>query len=149
MSKENLTGSLRFIIPLAPITKKNSQRIITNPRTKVPMIIPSARFKQYEHDAGPFLRGKFSKIADPVNVKATYYMPTKRKVDLTNLHEALHDVLVHYKVLEDDNSLVIVSTDGSRVKYDKYNPRTEVEITPAEGEPCQINMEVQSGNKKI
>lgn len=140
--QENLVKPLRFTIPLAPITKKNSQRIITNPKTKVPMIIPSARFKQYEHDAGPFLRGKFRQITDPVNVKAIYYMPTKRKVDLTNLHEALHDVLVHYKVLEDDNSLVIVSTDGSRVKYDKCNPRTEVEITPAEGEPCQVMMGV-------
>lgn len=137
--QENLVKPLCFTIPLAPITKKNSQRIITNPKTKVPMIIPSARFKQYEHDAGPFLRGKFNQIADPVNVKATYYMPTKRRVDLTNLHEALHDVLVHYKILEDDNSMIIVSTDGSRVKYDKNNPRTEVEITLAD-EPCQVMM---------
>lgn len=141
--QENLTKPLCFTIPLAPITKKNSQQIITNPRTKRPMIIPSARFRQYEKDSGPFLRGKFNQIADPVNVKAIYYMPTKRKVDLTNLHEALHDVLVHYKVLEDDDSMIIVSTDGSRVKYDKHNPRTEVEITPAKGEPCQVIMGVE------
>ena len=45
-----------------------------------------------------------------------------------NLHSALHDVLVEVGVLEDDNSQIVVSTDGSRVLYDKHNPRTEVEI---------------------
>ena len=65
----------------------------------------------------------------PVNVKAIYYMPTRRVVDITNLHSALHDVLVKAGVLQDDNSRIVVSTDGSRVRYDKDNPRTEVEIT--------------------
>lgn len=139
----NLKEPLKFTIPLAPITKKNSQQIITNPRTKRPMIIPSARYRQYEKDAGMFLRGKFAKIEDPVNVKATYYMPTKRRVDLTNLHEALHDVLVHYGIVIDDNSNIIVSTDGSRVKYDKDNPRTEVIITAADDTPCQTMMELE------
>jgi hypothetical protein len=36
---------------------------------------------------------------------------------------------VKYGVIEDDNSNVVVSVDGSRVLYDKENPRTEVEIT--------------------
>ena len=138
----NLKAALVFTIPLAPITKKNSQQIINNPRTHRPMIIPSARYRQYEKDAGNFLRGKFAQIEDPVNVQAVYYMPTRRRVDLTNLHEALHDVLVHYKILADDNSKIIVSTDGSRVRYDKDNPRTEVVISPAEDEHCQVMLEM-------
>ena len=36
---------------------------------------------------------------------------------------------MHYRVIEDDNSKIVVSTDGSRVRYAKFNPRTEVEIT--------------------
>jgi Holliday junction resolvase RusA-like endonuclease len=56
-------------------------------------------------------------------------MPTHRRVDLTNLLEALNDILVKYGVIEDDNSNVVVSVDGSRVLYDKENARTEVEIT--------------------
>ena len=68
----------------------------------------------------------------PVNIKALYFMPTRRKVDLCNLHEALCDVLVKYGVIEDDNSRIVVSMDGSRVLYDKYNPRTEVEIVEVE-----------------
>ena len=79
---------------------------------------------------------------DPVNVKAIYYMPTRRKVDITNLHEALHDVLTHYAVVADDNSNIIAATDGSRVRYDKTNPRTEVTITPMNDEPCQQMMEL-------
>ena len=138
----NLKEPLCFTIPLAPITKKNSQQIIVNPRTKRPMIIPSQKYRQYERDAGMFLRGKFAEIADPVNVQATYYMPTRRRVDLTNLHEALHDILVHYQVLSDDDSNIVVSTDGSRVKYDKNNPRTEVVISPAEDEHCQTRMDI-------
>jgi len=93
-----------------------------------PRIIPSKQYKQYEHDCQYFLP-RIDTINKPVNVKALYYMPTRRKVDLPNLHGALHDVLVTYGILADDNSNIIVSTDGSRVMYDKNNPRTEVEIT--------------------
>jgi len=32
-------------------------------------------------------------ITRPINIKAIYYMPTRRVVDITNLHSALHDVL--------------------------------------------------------
>jgi Holliday junction resolvase RusA-like endonuclease len=70
----------------------------------------------------------------PVNVKALYYMPTRGKVDLINLHAALHDVMVKYGTLPDDDCRVIVSTDGSRVRYDKDNPRTEVTITETQNE---------------
>ena len=33
-------------------------------------------------------------------------------------------------LLADDNRDIIAGTDGSRVYYDKENPRTEVEIAP-------------------
>ena len=41
-------------------------------------------------------------------------------------------MLVKYGVIEDDNSRIIVSMDGSRVRYDKENPRTEVTIEMVE-----------------
>ena len=59
-------------------------------------------------------------------------MDTYRTIDLTNLNEALHDILVVNGLLVDDNAKIVVSTDGSRVFYDKNNPRTEVYITKAE-----------------
>lgn len=113
-----------------PRTKKNSQRIIRAKGRYIP--IPSKQYKDYEKAAGQYLEPwKELKIAEPVNIEARYYMKTRRKVDLTNLHEALHDILVKYGVLEDDNASIITSTDGSRVYYDKENPRTEIVITPA------------------
>ena len=56
-------------------------------------------------------------------------MGTRRKVDLANLNSSLHDILVHYEVLADDNRDIVAATDGSRVLYDKVQPRVEVEIT--------------------
>lgn len=119
---------MKFIIPVAPITKKNHQQIIrVNGR---PMVIPSRQYKQYEADCAPFLKAMH--IDYPVNVKALYYMPTRRRVDLCNLHESLCDVLVKYGVVTDDNCNIIQSMDGSRVLYDKQNPRTEVYIEEVE-----------------
>lgn len=117
---------IKFTIPLVPVTKKNHQRII-RVRNR-PVVIPSKQYKKYEADCIYFMPD-IEAISNKVNVKAVYYMPTRRRVDLTNLHEALHDILVHYNVLSDDNCNIVHSTDGSYVDYDKYNPRTEVTIT--------------------
>jgi len=123
---------IKFTIPLPPVTKKNHQQIIINKATGRPMVIPSRQYKQYEKECGWFVQGKGMNINEPVNVKCVYYMPTRRRVDLTNLMEATHDILVKYEVLEDDNSKIIRSVDGSRVLYDKENPRTEITIERAE-----------------
>lgn len=145
----NLKKTITFTIPISPVTKKNSQQIIINRRTGRPMVIASKKYREYEKAAGAFVTAAKMHISDPVNVKAIYYMPTKRRVDLTNLHEALHDVLVKYGVLEDDNSNIIFSTDGSRVFYSKENPRTEVCISPAKDASCQekIDFEIDGGKK--
>ena len=117
---------IKFTIPLNPVTKKNSQQIVLVGGR--PRIIPSKKYKEYERDCMPFLR-YIDRITGRINVKAVYFMKTRGRVDLTNLHEALHDILVHYGILEDDNCNIIYSTDGSYVDYDKDNPRTEVTIT--------------------
>ena len=127
-----MTLTIKFTIPIAPVTKKNSQRIITL-RTKhgtVQKIMPSAAFEQYQKDAGYFIPHRGKKISYPCEVVCLFYMPTHRDVDLTNLEEAIDDVMVHYGLLADDNSKIIASHDGSRVLYDKDRPRTEVTIRP-------------------
>ena len=119
---------MRFTIPLPPITKKNHQQIRRNFKTGKPFISQSEQYRQYERDAGYFIpKGRTIKTA--VNVKCLFYMPTSRKVDLTNLLEATDDILVRYGLIEDDNYTVIQSHDGSRVFIDRENPRTEIEIT--------------------
>lgn len=121
----------KITIPLPPITKKNSQRILRNRYTGKMFIAPSEQYEQYEQKA-LWLIPKRATINKPVNVKCLFYMPTKRKCDLTNLLEAVDDILVKARVLADDNYTVIQSHDGSRVLYDKKNPRTEIYITEAE-----------------
>ncbi len=117
---------IRFTIPLDPVTKKNSQRIVKC--GDYHKIRPSKAYERYEKDAGYFLPHRGEKMDRPCEVVCLFYMKTDRKVDLTNLEEALDDVLVKYGVLADDNSKIIVSHDGSRVRHDPKNPRTEVII---------------------
>lgn len=119
-------GTLQFTIPLQPITKKNNGRIIKNSKTGKYGFIPSAQYTKYEKDCKNFIPEHY--IKDPINVKATFYMRTKGLVDLTNLNESLHDIMQKYNCIVDDDCKIIVSTDGSRVMYDKENPRTEVII---------------------
>ena len=111
-------------IPLNPVTKKNSQRIVTNNKSKKPIIIPSKAYKQYEKDAKWFLSPLGIDV--PVNIKCLFYMKTHTKVDLVNLLEAIDDIMVDAGTLIDDNCEIVAGHDGSRVYYDKENPRTEI-----------------------
>ena len=118
--------SIIITIPLNPVTKKNSGRIVGSGK---PRLIPSKAYADYERACGFFIRGKTrAAINTPVEITCRFYMKTRRRVDLVNLLNAIDDVLVHYGVIADDNSDIIISHDGSRVYYDKNNPRTEVDI---------------------
>lgn len=122
---------IKFTIPLQPITKKNSQRIVVNRKTNKPFIMPSKQYHDYEEAAAWFIpRNK--RINYAVNVKCLFYMSTHRKCDLTNLLEAIDDTMVNVGLLADDNYSIIQSHDGSRVLFDKDNPRTEVYIEKVE-----------------
>lgn len=77
-------------IGLAPVTKKNSQQILKNAGTGRPFIVPSRAYREYAEAAAWCLRTyRLETIRQPVEVKALFYMPTRRRVDLTNLLEAL------------------------------------------------------------
>lgn len=131
---------MQFTIPIEPRTKKNSQQIVlvdfidkqTGKKKKRPIIIPSKQYKEFEEASLWFIEAVG--IDYPVNVKAIFYMKTRRKVDLTNLLEALDDVLVKGGMLKDDNCQIITSHDGSRVRFDKENPRIEIEIERSKDE---------------
>lgn len=120
---------MHYIIPVAPITKKNSMRMVTNHKTGKMFPMPSKAFVDYQAAASYYLQPLPEKPIDtPVSIACEYWMPTRRQVDLTNLLEATHDILVKCGVLADDNCKIVVSVDGSRVHYDKNNPRTEITI---------------------
>lgn len=85
-------------------------------------------------------------IECPVNVKCVFYMKTRRKVDQLNLLATIDDLLVEMKILADDNSRIVVGHDGSRVFYDKDNPRTEITITRMIDMPGEYQMRLEDLN---
>jgi Holliday junction resolvase RusA-like endonuclease len=126
---------MRITLSGRPITKKNSLRIV-QARGRI-MVIPSKQYLEYL-DACRWqinvLKLGEMKISSPINLRCVYYMPTRHRVDLVNLLEATCDILVECGLLADDRSTIVASHDGSRVLYDKDNPRVEIIITPAEEE---------------
>lgn len=118
---------MNILIPLTPITKKNHQQIV-RARGRY-MVIPSKQYKDYENACGEYMP-QTEPIEDPIELRCLFYMPTRRRVDAVNLLQAVCDILVKYEVIADDNSNVVASFDGTRVLYDKDNPRTEITITP-------------------
>lgn len=123
-----------FTIPLVPVTKKNHQRILVGANRK-PFVSPSLQYKQYEQSAMWFIPHEPGKTIDyRVNIKCLFYMPTRRRCDLTNLLECIDDLMVEAGLLKDDDFTVIAGHDGSRVLHDKEHPRTEVFITKMEDE---------------
>ena len=117
-----------FTIPLPPVTKKNSQQILINQRTGKPFIMPSKKYKDYVKQAGLFIPKRDKPLEGRYNITCLFFMPTRRRVDLTNLLEAIDDVMVETGLLADDHSGIIAGHDGSRVGYDKDSPRTYVAI---------------------
>ena len=124
----SMTGILwQQTIKSSPHTKKNSQVIAKhNGRT---FVVQNKLYKKYEKECLNVIEPPEKPIDEPVNVQMRFFMPTRRRVDLVNLQQACLDILVRAGVLEDDNFNIVYSMDGSRVFYDKENPRTEIEIT--------------------
>lgn len=128
MCSEKSQEVLRLTIPVAPRSKKNSMQIVKFGDR--PSIRPSRIYSEYEKAVLKVIPQEARlKINYPVNIQALFFAETRRKVDITNLNSALHDVLTKAGVLADDNRDIVVSSDGSRVFWDKVNPRTEVIIT--------------------
>lgn len=138
----NIHEEIRFVIKGEPRTKKNSQMIAGAgkrcPVCKKPEKQWIRQGKAHDEFAKTALlqlrpRPKIP-IDYPVNIQCMFYMKTRRKVDALNLLAAIDDILVSSGILDDDNSRIVVSHDGSRVLHDKDNPRTEITITRFEAE---------------
>lgn len=137
-------AEIKYTIKIPPVTKKNHQQIVVNPKTGRPFVIPSKEYKQYERDAEWFLRPRPPRpIECRLNIQCLFYLPTRRRTDLTNLLEAVDDLLVHAGIIADDHYGIVEAHDGSRCFVDKDNPRTEIIITRMIDMPgdYQISME--------
>nr|DAG63955.1 MAG TPA: Endodeoxyribonuclease RusA [Bacteriophage sp.] len=126
-----MMSTMRLTLYGDPRTKKNSARILRT-RSGSPFVAPSKAYTDYETSCLWQIKRPRSPISARVNVRCVYYMKTARRVDLANLIEATTDILVKARVLEDDNSKIVAAHDGSRVDYDKKNPRAEIWIEEME-----------------
>ena len=74
-----------IVIPLEPVTKKNSQRVVKNRQTGAHFIIPSLKFERYQKDVGSYFTYQKIKPIEPefypVNIRCNFYMRTNRLVD--------------------------------------------------------------------
>ena len=132
----SLEWPVKFVLYGDPKTKKNSQQIAYY-RGK-PFIMQGGKYTAYANDILWQIRFHEEPISEPVNVKVVYYRNSKRRVDLGNLLAATCDILIDGGVLKDDNRDIVASHDGSRVYYDKENPRAEITITPCMDSNYQV-----------
>ncbi len=134
---------IKFTVPINPVTKKNHSRIVTSGK-RCPVckkgehykLLPSKQYDEYECKIAYHLRKLYTQIGEtigyPINLECHFYCDTHRQSDLVGHLQAIQDLLVKYKCLEDDCRDIVASTDGSVVLYDKENPRTEIIITKKE-----------------
>lgn len=121
---------IEFTIPVRPATKKNSGQIVM--RGKYPVLLPSKQYLAFEKECLPYLnhvKQTAGIINFPINMECLFFTETKRKIDLTNLLNAIDDAMVKSGLVIDDNRDIIAAHDGSRVFHDKFNPRIEIKIT--------------------
>jgi len=115
-------------------SKKSSQQIIVNKKTKRAMLIPNKKYNEWIHSTVKQLKDQkeekqFETINEPVAVKCFVYRLTKRKIDLINLLQSIHDALEAAGIIKDD--FLIESTDGSRriLGVEKGEERAEIFIS--------------------
>jgi len=113
-------------------SKKSSQQII---KVKGSLrIIPNKKYNEWIHTTIRQLKDQkeekqFETINEPVTVKCLVYRLTKRKIDLTNMLQSVHDALEAAGIIKDD--FLIESIDGSRrtLGVEKGEERTEIFIS--------------------
>ena len=135
---------LKITIPLLCRSKKNSQEVVFNTKTGKPFITQSKYYHQFERDCAYFLKKYARHIDYPINLKCTFIVPDRRKRDLTNLLNAIQDVLVKYDVLADDNSNIVESVDGSRIVYVSGVEKTVIEIEKYKAFELKENIDEKS-----
>ena len=128
------TRQFKFTVYGNPVTKKNSSQIVQNRATGRWFIAPSAQYKKYCKEVIKQIRNGWTDrpkepIDYPVRVTYLFYKESRRLCDDLNHSAALDDILVQAGVLADDNRDIIESHDGTRVFWDKQNPRVEITIT--------------------
>jgi Holliday junction resolvase RusA-like endonuclease len=128
---------IRLTITGNPTTKKNHRPIFISKKTGKRFIAKSETLRQYEQATIWQLKSAKRKIKNvnlpistEVNITYAFYLPTKRKVDLSNLIEAPQDCLQEAGIIKDDSLIVDLKATKH---YSKEDPRTEITIEEYQG----------------
>ena len=84
---------IKFTIPLTPVTKKNSQQIITKTEQHIEMIgkkavaveknkpipLASPKFRAYQDESGWYIPCRGQNLKGPLAIKCLFHMPTRRR----------------------------------------------------------------------
>lgn len=124
-SMKTLQLTLKGRIP----SKKNSRNIFV--RGNRPINIPSKQYGNWHKQASQQLIG-VKEILGEVEIQIDFYMPDKRKADLTNKAESIMDLLVDLKIIQDDSWQYVPSLILMSKGVDKENPRAEIWIKGAD-----------------
>ena len=106
-------------------SKKNSKQII---RWR---IISSKNYLEWEKKQIEYLWDELTEtleVLPPYKIICNFYMPDKRKSDLSNKFESIADMLVKFWLFEDDNYTILPNIQLNYKWYDKENPRVIIDI---------------------
>lgn len=119
---------MQITIPVNPRSKKNSQEIVFNKKTGHRMVIQNKRYTEFEKQCKEHMPKVETPINYAINLQCKFYVCDARKRDIANYLEAIQDILVKYKILEDDNYTIVSSLNGCSMEIDRENPRIEITI---------------------
>lgn len=120
---------MRFTVPGPPVPKARP-RTITDSRGRTRTYTP-ARTQAYEQAVALCAQaaGPEPELWEALlEVRMIFYMPTKRATDTDNLIKSVLDA-GNGIIYRDDKQVHRVEAEK---RYDKHNPRTEVEVTKLE-----------------
>jgi Holliday junction resolvase RusA-like endonuclease len=108
-------------------SKKNSKNIIK--RWWRTFIVSSKEYIKWENEQIEYLWDNQTEILEwlpPYKIEYNFYLPDKRKTDLSNKVESINDMLVKFWCIEDDNCEILQELHIYFKWVDKENPRCEI-----------------------
>jgi len=106
-------------------SKKNSRITLRNGRT-----IPSKAYTAWHSIAEAQLLDLANEgLDEPLSITYQFYLPDRRRTDLSNKIESVNDLLVDIGFITDDNANILSVLHVYYMGVDKENPRCEIGVS--------------------
>ena len=108
-------------------SKKNSRNLFVSKGVKPRIMnLPSNKYAEWHAQAEEQVQKQFFCVGTTDDIQIDFYMPDKRRCDLTNKAESVMDLLVDTGVLHDDSWQCTGALYLKPCGVDKKNPRVTV-----------------------